>query len=330
MNKLRIAPSQHRKTIHVLINQYINRCYQWEETFKELGITPYMDLSKKNTGFHKKEDIHFKENVWNRWFVQPELSPDELWWAEDTTEGGVSSGMNSPIENIHLCHNILKKYLIIQPFIIDKVNDFVNNNFKGKVLGIHVRGSDCYIDNLRPKIPLAYFRDIISEYLYYYDTIFIATDTLEYRNYFINHFPDKVVFYDSKSIVSFDSDYDFFSIHEKNVSGTNGEDVIIESLILSKTDFLLRNRSNIAHFAQIVNPNLESHQLDLPFLMRDYYQSIEINPRYYNKQLEVKKHDYYWEQTSLFTKEHQNILNNHILSNIDEMKKIINKYLIYS
>ena len=327
MDKLRIAPSLPKATIHVLITQYINRCHYWEWAFKDMGKKPYMDLAKKATGFHKKEDIYYEENVWNRWFVQPELKSNELWWAEDTIESGVVMGMNSPIENIILCHDILKKYLIFQPSIVSKVEDFVNNNFKGKVLGVHLRGSDCYIDNLRPKIPLAYFRDIILEHLPYYDTIFVASDTLEYRDYFINHFPDKVVFYDSKSIVSFNSDYNFFSIHEVSNSGTNGDDVLIESLLLSKTDFLLRNRSNVAHFAQMMNPDLECHQLDLPFLMNGHTP----NPRYYNKQLEVEKHDYHWEQTSLFTKEHQNILsNNNVMVNKEEMKQLINKYLIYS
>ena len=103
--------------------------------------------------------------------------------------------------------------------------------------------------------------------------------------------------------------------------------MLIESLLLSKTDFLLRNRSNVAHFAQMMNPDLECHQLDLPFLMNGHTP----NPRYYNKQLEVEKHDYHWEQTSLFTKEHQNILsNNNVMVNKEEMKQLINKYLIYS
>jgi hypothetical protein len=327
MDKIRIMPSQHYTTIHVLINRYINRCHYWEWAIKDLGKKPYMDLSKKITGFHKKEDTYYEENVCNRWFVQPEITPNEIWWAEDSTENGIMMGMNAPIENINVCHDILKKYLVFQPSIISKVENFVNSNFKGKVLGVHLRGSDCYIDNLRPKIPLGYFKDIISEHLSDYDTIFVATDTLEYRNYFINHFPNKVVFYDSKSIISFDSDYNFFSIHEVDNSGTNGDDVLVESLILSKTDFLLRNRSNIAHFAQMMNPNLECHQLDLPFLM----QGQTPNPRYYNKQLEVKKHDYYWEQTSLFTKEHESILLNHdIVKNKKKLKQLINKYLIYS
>ena len=110
MDKLRIAPSLPKATIHVLITQYINRCHYWEWAFKDMGKKPYMDLAKKATGFHRKEDIYYEENVWNRWFVQPELKPNELWWAEDTIESGVVMGMNAPIENIILCHDILKKY----------------------------------------------------------------------------------------------------------------------------------------------------------------------------------------------------------------------------
>jgi len=40
-----------------------------------------------------------------------------------------------------------------------------------------------------------------------------------------------------------------------------GEDVIVESLLLSKTDFLLKGKSNMSNFSLLYNPLLQFKNL---------------------------------------------------------------------
>lgn len=326
INIIRIIPSQSPFTLHLMLLQYLNRVAFWEWAISDLNMIPCMDLSYKVSGFHSPDDTDYKENVWLRWFEQPKLKDRDIWWAEDTSEQGDLIISFPTLENLKRFNAISNKYLKFKPHILQKVNNFVKDNFKGKVVGLHLRGSDCYIDNLRPKIPLAYYKDIIEEHLSEYDTIYIATDTIEFREYFSSLYPNKVIFYPTKNISSLEFDSAFNSLHEHPIDlSTVGEDVLIESVLLSKVDLLIKQRSNVSFFSRVLNPHLKTHQIDFKFLFKnnkDYAFS-------YDDSLEVKKHNYYWDKVEEFSAKHNVLLNNggpH--GNKEQMKSLINKYLL--
>lgn len=51
-----------------------------------------------------------------------------------------------PTNNIDLLRRfLLKKYLILTPYVQNEIDNFYNSNFEGKVIGVHIR----YTDNLK-------------------------------------------------------------------------------------------------------------------------------------------------------------------------------------
>jgi hypothetical protein len=335
-DKVRIAPSGHLRALHSLVAQYISICSKddYRRIFQTEGATPYMDLSKKKTGFHKKEDIYFKENIWNNYFIQPEVGENEVWLLEVCSAFTDDSILLSYADRneIKQYHDTAKQYLRYKPHILSKVESFKKEFFKGKVAGLHVRGSDSFYDKGRPHYPLAYFRDLIDEKLADYQTIFLATDGIEYVDYFKKLFGERVVAYNCKNRV--DINRYRFSIHEIAIADpvSAGEEVLIEGLLLANTDLLIRGQSNITTCALIENPTMLFHQVDLPIIDNDFYHLyLEEKSRnmiykdYYIPELEIKKQSFYIQKAIEFKEKQFQILDTGI--NEDEMKKLIKKYI---
>lgn len=336
-DKLRIAPSGHLRAMHSLVAQYISICSKevYQKAFKFEGAFPYMDISKKKTGFHKKEDIFFKENIWNNYFVQPEIDENEIWLMEACSSCSDDSILLSYADRnkIKEYNEVVKQYLIYKPVILSKVEEFKNKYFKGKVAGLHIRGSDSFYDKGRPHYPLAFFRDLIDEKLSSYETIFLATDGVEYVNYFKNIFGNRIVVYDCKNRVDFPRYR--FSIHEQSILDpySAGEEVLIEGLLLSKTDLLIRGQSNITTYALIENPEMLFHQVDLPILDNDFYHLYlddaarnMVKNEYYIPELEVKNQEHYVQKALEFKEKQFEILD--IGINEEKMINLIKKYIL--
>lgn len=334
-NKLRIAPGGHMRALHSLIIQFIALCTRFETKFQEENVVPYMDVRGKQTGFHLPGDELFRENVWNRWFIQPDVHWNELWWGEACSPETDTTILvaNEPREKFHDFHRAARKWLHYKPYITDQVDKFVNENFKGKVVGFHLRGSDSFLDTGRPHISLAYFRDMIQEKLQDYDTIYIATDSIEYLNYFKHYFGDRVVSYPIKEMVLMET-YDFRPIHEYPQDPyASADEVLIEALLLSKVDLLVRGQSNITTYALVENPNMKFHQVDLPFYDNDRHVGQNFWPErdysaFYMKELEVEKHDHYLAHSLEFENIHFSMLEGGLGGmDYDKLREIVRDYI---
>lgn len=206
-----------------------------------------------------------EENVWNYYFKQPhtELVPD----ARDVekTVGIIDEEISEfrfnylknptaeAIKNIRLkYYDIINRYIVLQPHIQKKIDDFVKDNFCGKkILGLHLRGTD-HPD----KRPMKEYMQIIKNKLKDYDYLYVSSDE-EYRYKFVKAvFGEKVITYNS---IKSDNDKPLHhSKKEPNYQYKIGEDVIIESYLLSKTDFLLCfSNSNVNFLSRCLSPNLE-------------------------------------------------------------------------
>ena len=166
------------------------------------------------------------------------------------------------IRNLQKLHASYKKYF--EPLIKRDINllidSFIEKNFKGKTLGIHVRSTDRKLDCMFGEkwerlSALALVREV-EEVEGEYNNIFIATDYIEYRDSLIDRFGDKVCYY-SSNISTSETD----SIHHNSALDRekNMIEAFADALLLSRCDFLLRTMSNFTIFTLSVNP-------DLPFL----------------------------------------------------------------
>lgn len=304
-NLVRIAPSGHKRALHSLILQYLRVCYDLPHLIPDKDIIPYMDLSNKITGFHTLEDTRYVTNPWNRYFIQPELETNSAFRMELVGATYDYSLLIYDIDKVilHRYKEIVQKYIKFRPHILNKVDLFCSKEFVGKVAGIHIRGTDSFFDSGRPNLPLSYFEKLIETKLKDYTKILIATDTVNIVEKLKEKFGSKIISYDS---IKLGIDGQHQSLHEGAVRDLNidtGEEVLIESILLSRCDLLLRQQSNITTFSIVLNPDIKIHQFDLPFwnswnfhLFSDenrMYREKITKANYYISDLEINDTEYY-------------------------------------
>lgn len=130
--------------------------------------------------------------------------------------------------------------------IQDKINDFTNNNFNGKTLGVHIRGTDYGFNQIDSYV------EQIKKYSEY-DTIYIASDNQESIDIIKNNFKN-VIYYETN--IRREKMNDNVLCYELNNDEKikHAQDVLIECSILSKCNHLICINSNVAAAALYMNP----------------------------------------------------------------------------
>ncbi len=182
---------------------------------------------------------------------------------------------------------LVHKYVQVKPHVTTKIDDFFEREMKDRpVLGVQIRGTDkgfnrnrrrySFPDYLARIVPPEEYWAIADEFIEAYPDckIFVATDQQQYLEAFRQRYPDRVLSYgDTRSSTSQNS----MHAHDgKNYQ--KGEDVLIDCLLLSRTDFLLRCQSNVGEIAGYFNPNL-------PVIDMQYSRALQNVPL----QIEKKK-----------------------------------------
>lgn len=202
-------------------------------------------------------------NCWDYYFEQPfGITKDELKgknviameWFEDRIE------LCTPIltnESIKRARELTKKYIKPLPFIKDKIEKFKKEVIKTSHYGaIHFRGTDHFYNNLP-----GYAHPIISKNIYFryieqllknFEKVLVCSDQQDFVSDSIELFGNKIVSY--PSIRSNNN----LAIHYNNngVKYQTGEDVIVESYLMSYSNLLIRTCSGVTHFS-IFNSNQE-------------------------------------------------------------------------
>ncbi len=180
---------------------------------------------------------------------------------------------------------LVRKYVRVKPHVTSKVDDFYEREMKDTpVLGVHIRGTDKgfdrngrlygFPDYLARIVPPEEYWAIADEFIEAYPDckIFVATDQQQSLEAFRHRYPNRVLAYgDTRSTTTQNS------MHVQD--GKNyqkGEDVLIDCLLLSRTDFLLRCQSNVGEVAAYFNPNL-------PVIDMQYSRTLQNVPLKINK-----------------------------------------------
>ncbi|MBE1300505.1 MAG: hypothetical protein GJ680_11445 [Alteromonadaceae bacterium] len=156
-------------------------------------------------------------------------------------------------------HDVFSRYIRVNSEVQNKVDDFYRLSFQGyQVLGIHIRGTDLMY--APPVSPAEYFPHV-EKWLSAQTKpkIFIATDQAQYLDVFQQRYGDIVIAYDSSRSTNEIAPFNLKEIppHKK------GEDVLIDMLLLSKVDFLLKGASAVGELVLYINPTLASHDLSV-------------------------------------------------------------------
>ena len=172
-------------------------------------------------------------------------------------------------------NDMIKKYVKIKPHVTDKIDTFWSShvNQNNNVLGVHLRMTDKFdcTNHGEPStgkpINVDVYIDHIKKYIESEGDnvkIFLATDSKDSIDKMVTTFGDKL-FYRKDVIRSTGSK----SVHH-DMGGDNykkGEDVLIDSVLLSRCDFLFKGISNVATCALFWNSSLNQ------FNLNEYYNN---------------------------------------------------------
>lgn len=203
-----------------------------------------------------------RDNLWNSFFepfndnirVGEEIESNFfLLWNEKflVHQGKVMVWENSENQE-ESTKNRLEVYETVKKFTPSKeiqniVDNFVNTNFSNqKVIGVHIRGTDYGFHDLDQYVKA------IQQYESF-DKVYVASDNQQSIDYIANHF-DNVCFYDT-DIRKKDINEDVLCRNLSNdLRVKHGQDVFVESLLLSKCNHLISVNSNVAAAALYFNP----------------------------------------------------------------------------
>jgi len=153
----------------------------------------------------------------------------------------------------------MQQYVTLKPHIKNKVKEFCHKHFSDSfTLGVHIRGTDLHY---APVVSPAEYFPHIDLYLEKEPElkIFLATDQAQYVPVFEERYGSRVIYSDC-----FRSDNAIAPFARQEISPyQKGEDVLLDMLLLSHCDFLIKGSSNVGEMALYFNPRLEC--LDLAY-----------------------------------------------------------------
>lgn len=160
-------------------------------------------------------------------------------------------------------HALISKYIKVKSHILEKVHQFVQEQFKDYfVVGIHYRGTDKVRHDKAPRVEyeevVSIIKNMVSELQGNRWRIFVATDEADFLEHMKAEFPKRVLAADA-----FRSTTNKPVHHSENDPYLMGEQALVDSLLLSKTNILFRTTSNVSLWSTFFNP-------DLPEIMLSY------------------------------------------------------------
>ena len=159
---------------------------------------------------------------------------------------------------------LIKKHIRIKPHIQEKVQRFVDQNFTNStIIGVHYRGTDKYVEAPRAKYEsvVEHIRAGILKLKKikknrknkaFNIKIFVATDEQAFLDYLHTIFPGKIIAYDAFRSSNNEP------VHEMDLGNNykKGEDAVMDCLLLSRCEVLLKTSSNLSLCSSYFNPDI--------------------------------------------------------------------------
>ena len=157
-----------------------------------------------------------------------------------------------------IANNIFNKFFKFNNFINNQINKV---NLSSKSLGIHYRGTDKNFDNDQSNsISCDEFLLIIDDYLKKNDVsnIFCCSDEEIFISKITKKYPEKIIEY--KQLRSNNSNnFGFFrngQYSSESIKNNLTNNSIIDMLLLSKCNFIIKTSSAMSSFSKIINPSI--------------------------------------------------------------------------
>jgi len=181
--------------------------------------------------------------------------------------------IESPTE-MKLAAALTKQYIRVKPHIMEKVDQFWTSKLKNNefVIGIHFRGTDK--KRLYPYKSPSYtvFEHLIESTLTKYQPssyrIFIASDETEFIEWAISKYEDNVFYLNhAPRLSASDKAASRGGTHKSKLFSNydKGETAVMDCLLLSKCNYLIKNRSSLSDISLAFN-----EKLDWTLVLDDY------------------------------------------------------------
>jgi len=197
-------------------------------------------------------------------------------------------------------HRVLQDYIRPRGYVLDKAEAFFNENMAGReIIGVHARGTDALNSKTRRRGSL-----VLDNYARVLDVllkkasgaqILVATDEQSALDYFRHCYGDRVIAYDS-----FRSQGDNPVGHgptgrimpgyiaaESQIASKNGEEAIVEYLLLGRSRHLVHNGSGLARTVLLARPYMPHINVHLKNMnpierLRRYVHEMRIARTHYS------------------------------------------------
>jgi hypothetical protein len=255
----------------------------WDYYFEPVSALTYADIERMIADPH--DSLTSDDLTW--------LSTDELWRIHEAEpesiypypHGVYGDKFNNDPEwyskQRSKAHRLISKYVRVKPHILRKVDAFEQEHFAGKkVLGIHMRGTDKGFMKLSPELmrivkPREYF-PYVDAYLNNSSgcKIFVATEQEQFLQQMKARYGNRILSYGAIRTSGLRNPFEL-----RGNGYRKGEDVLIDCLLLSRSDYLLKCRSAVGEFAIYLNPNLAC--VDLNYTKISLFQLLAVKLRYH-------------------------------------------------
>ncbi|SRR6266850_3064188 len=226
----------------------------------EHGLIPQFKFSYPNSA--KSEDYFGK--FFSLKEIIDEEKPARFTTISSITELSLGKDYDR-ILNIDLATYLINKYLTVQGDVLSEVESFCQQHFADRrVLGVHYRGTDKAKES--PPVPYDSVKKNIDHYLKLHpetNCVFISTDDINFIEDMERASVGRPIIYRNDSLRSRDGN----SIHES--ADTNkyevNRDAIVNCLLLSRCDALLKTPSILSGWSKLFNPKLPVVVLNQPY-----------------------------------------------------------------
>ncbi|NMN67066.1 hypothetical protein VP91_00001990 [Candidatus Pelagibacter ubique] len=220
------------------------------------NFIPIIDMENFPTIYNEKRAINGTKNSWLYYFKPvSKYSLAEVYKSKNIilSKNRFYDVFTHKIYNEKSLLKLSKK-IIIKKNIKEKANNFLNKIFinKHKILGVHYRGTS-YKDAANHPFPPTYSQlvkkidNLIK--IKRFDKIFFATEDEGMFNQIKQKYKSKLIFYHSFRSVKDDA---FKKYTRPNHRFKLGEEILIESLILSKCNTFLFVETNVSAFVRFL------------------------------------------------------------------------------
>ena len=178
---------------------------------------------------------------------------------------------------LNMANKLFEKYLGFNQNIVDEVNAFVKQYFTGKqVLGIHYRGTDKKTE--APEVTydelLHYIHKVLADNQKL-NFIFLSSDDARIIQTLVNSNLPVPIVYREDAIRSETGDQ--IHLKQENSKIIINRDAIVNCLILSKCNHLLKTASLLSDCSVIFNPDLQVSVINSPYSHKTWWPTSEIN-----------------------------------------------------